>query len=298
VISAPIGPVVVIINPVSGPPRHRKAAERAELAKQTFDRLGVAGDIRLTERRGHAHELAQDAVRSGAPLVIAWGGDGTINEVGRALAHSPVSLGIIPGGTGNGLSRELNIPFDPSKALEHALASRERALDAGDIDGHLFFNIAGIGLDAHVAGRMAALLNHRGLVSYLTVSAKSLLTFQPSAYSIEADTGSFETTALMVLIANSRQYGFGARVAPQALSDDGLLDVIAIEDRGLLGNVRRLPSIFLGGFDRQAGVRALKVRQARIRAQSPMLTHTDGEAFRSGLDVRARVLAGALRVRA
>ncbi|MCM3878800.1 MAG: diacylglycerol kinase family lipid kinase [Vicinamibacterales bacterium] len=294
---SPDGSVVVIINPVSGPTRRGRAADRAAVAKQTFDRLKVPGDIRVSEHRGHAHELALDAVRGGARLVIAWGGDGTINEVGRALVHSSTSLGIVPGGSGNGLSRELNIPFDPSAALERALAGRDRVMDAGDIDGHLFFNIAGVGLDAHVAAQTATRVHHRGLLPYLTASTRDVLTFQPSPYSIEADTGSFDVTALVVVIANSRQYGFGARVAPQAASDDGWLDVIAIEDRGLLGNVRRLPSIFLGGFDRQAGVRAIKARHVRIRAQLPMPVHADGEPMRAGLDVHVRVHAAALRVR-
>jgi diacylglycerol kinase (ATP) len=292
------GPVVVIINPISGPKRRGSGAERVQIAKRTFDKLGVAGEIRLTERADHAYELAQQAVRDGARIVVAWGGDGTMNEVGRALAYSESSLGIIPGGSGNGLSRDLKIPFDPSAALERAVLGRDRMMDAGEIDGRMFFNIAGIGLDAHVAASVTTRLHHRGLLPYLAASAKDLLKFQPSAYSIETDVGAFDATALIVAIANSTQYGFGARVAPQALSDDGFLDLVVIEDRRFFGNVLRLPSVFLGSFDRQVGVRVSKVRHARIQSQSPMLTHVDGEATRGGTDMLVRVHAGALRVRA
>lgn len=292
------GPVVVIINPISGPKRRGSPSERVQLAKRAFDTLGVSGDIRLTERPHHAYELAQEAVRAGAGLVIAWGGDGTINEVGRALAHSATSLGIIPGGSGNGLSRALKIPFDPAVAFERVLCGHDRLMDAGEMDGRLFFNIAGIGLDAHVAGSVAAQINHRGFIPYLTASTRDLLKFRPSAYSIETDAGMFETKALIVAIANSTQYGFGAAIAPQALTDDGVLDLIVIEDRRFLGNVLRLPSVFLGSFDRQAGVRVSKVRHVRIRSELPMLTHVDGEATRGGTDVLARVHAGALRIRA
>jgi YegS/Rv2252/BmrU family lipid kinase len=292
------GPVVVVINPVSGPKRRGSGAERVAIATRTFNRLGVRGEIRLTERRHHAYELAQEAVRAGASVVVAWGGDGTINEVGRALAHSSTALGLVPGGSGNGLSRELNIPFDPSAALEHALATRDRAMDAGEFDGRMFFNIAGIGLDAHVAGNVATRVHHRGFIPYLAASTKDLLKFRPAAYSIETDAGSLDTTALIVAIANSPQYGFSARVAPQALRDDGFLDLVVIEDRRFLGNLLRVPSMFLGTFDRQAGVTVMKVRHVRVRSEAPMLTHVDGEATPGGIDLVARVHAGALRIRA
>jgi YegS/Rv2252/BmrU family lipid kinase len=298
---APLRPnpsVVVIINPVSGPKRRGGPAERVQLAQRTFDRLGIDGDIRLTERRHHAHELAREAVQAGARLVVAWGGDGTINEVARALANSATSLGIIPGGSGNGLSRELKIPFDPPSALERALQSDDRIIDAGELDGRMFFNIAGIGLDAHVAGNVAARVHHRGLIPYLLASSKDLWKFRAAEYSIETDAGSFETRALIVAIANSPQYGFGARVAPQALRDDGLLDLVVIEDRRFVRNVLRVPSLFLGSFARQAGVRVSKVRYARIRGRSPMLLHVDGEPIATKMDVVARVHAAALRVRA
>ena len=108
---------VVIINPISGPKRRGSATERVRQVKETFERLGVAGEIRLTERQNHAYELAQEAVRSGAALVVAWGGDGTINEVASALAFGEVPLGIIASGSGNGLARELGIDPNPERAL-------------------------------------------------------------------------------------------------------------------------------------------------------------------------------------
>jgi YegS/Rv2252/BmrU family lipid kinase len=298
VTAAAVGPVVVIINPISGPKRRGTPSERVQLAKRAFDTFGMSGDIRLTERSHHAYELAEEAVRAGASLVIAWGGDGTINEVGRALAHSGTSLGIIPGGSGNGLSRAMKIPFDPLAAFQRVLCGRDRIMDAGEMDGHMFFNIAGIGLDAHVANRVATRINHRGFIPYLAASTRDLLKFRPAAYSIETDAGVFETRALIVAIANSTQYGFGAAIAPQALTDDGALDLIIVEDRRFLGNVVRLPSVFLGGFDRQAGVHVSKVRHVRIRSDAPMITHVDGEAAQGGTNVLARVHAGALRIRA
>ena len=129
--------VAVIINPISGTGgrtdvvRQRIACATAELARHRID-----GHVWVTERPGHARELAQAAIQRDAPLVLAWGGDGTVNEVGSVLAFSNVTLAILPSGSGNGLSRELEIPFDPEAAFRIALASgRDRLIDAGELDG-------------------------------------------------------------------------------------------------------------------------------------------------------------------
>jgi diacylglycerol kinase (ATP) len=289
---------VVIINPVSGPARRGSGSERIQLATRTLDKLGIRGGIRLTERSRHAHEIARDAVERGVGLVVAWGGDGTINEVACAVAHTSTSLGIVPGGSGNGLARELGVSFDPATALERALRSPDRVIDAGEVDGRMFFNMAGVGLDAHVAGLVALRMNHRGLIPYLLASARDLLKYRPVSYTIETDSDRFEASAVIVAFANSRQYGFGTRIAPLAVPDDGLLDLIVIEDRGLAGNLIRVPSVFLGRFDRQPGVTMLKVRCATVRSSGSMLFHVDGEAVEGGTELTARVHAGALRVRA
>ena len=106
----------VIINPVSGPARRGTADERVRLATDALDSVGLRAEILLTESAGHAYELARHAVGAGAELVIAWGGDGTINEVGRAVAFSNTAMGIVPAGSGNGLARELGIPFAPAES--------------------------------------------------------------------------------------------------------------------------------------------------------------------------------------
>ncbi len=304
--------VSVIINPISGPRRRGRGAARAELARQTLDRLGVDGEVRLTERGGHAHELALEAIAAGAATVIAWGGDGTMNEVARALvqrsiegagdartADAPLpALGLVPGGSGNGLSRELQIPFDPSRAIERAVRSPARQIDVGELGGHLFVNVAGIGLDAHVAALVSTRVHHRGLVPYLTASFGDLLKFRPSDYAIEADGRIVEMSSLLIALANSQQYGFGAHIAPAASITDGLLDLVAISDRKLFGNLSRVPSLFVGRLDRQPGVTTSQIRVATIRSKTPMLFHVDGEAVQGSDTLIARVHPGALRLRA
>ncbi len=133
----------------------RAARARAQLALAVVDAHGDPVEVLLTERVGHARELAKSAVRRGARLVLAWGGDGTINEVASALAFDEVPLGIVPAGSGNGLARELGVHPRPERAIADALQAVPRPMDLGEIDGRLFANMAGIGFDAHIASGFA-----------------------------------------------------------------------------------------------------------------------------------------------
>ena len=295
---------VIIVNPVSGPKRRGTGTERAGVARQVLERLGQTADVRLTQRAGHANELALEAVASGANLVIAWGGDGTINEVGRALvqrgeAGTPApALGIIPGGSGNGLARELEIPFDPARAIERALRSTPRLVDAAELGDRVFFNVAGIGIDAHVAALVSTRVRHRGLLPYLSASAGDLLRYQPAEYTIEIDGRATKTPALLVAFANSKQWGFGARIAPGADLEDGLLDCVVVRGCGLFGNIVRVPSLFMGRIDQRRGIDTHRVREVTIRSREAMLFHVDGEAVQGSDTLTARVRPRSLWLRA
>lgn len=301
--------VLVIINPVSGPKRRGTGAERAQHATRAVQRLGVDAEIAVTERIGHAHELALTAAAAGLDLVIAWGGDGTINEVGRALAQRMVegapsprrqvpALGIVPGGSGNGLARALGIPFDPAKAIERAVRAEPRTIDAGELGERMFFNIAGIGLDAHVAALVSTRIRHRGFVPYLKGIAADLLRYEPVEYAGTIDGRAFRMSALFVAVANSKQYGFGAEIAPRASLADGLLDIVFVEDRRLLGNLLRVPSLFLRNVDRRDGIIAMQVRELAIECREPMMFHVDGEVQQGSNRLTARAHPGALQLRA
>lgn len=290
---------VVIINPVSGPARRGTPAQRVQQATNALEAVGLRAEIVLTESVGHAYDLAKHAVGAGAELVIAWGGDGTINEVGRAVAFSDTALGIVPTGSGNGLARDLGIPFSPRKALAHALRMPARQIDAAEIDGRLFFNVAGIGLDAHVAERVSRKRHgHGGLPQYIIASSRELMTYTPVEYTIRTDNHVFRQTALVVVVANSKQYGYGARIAPTAKLNDGELDLVIIEDRGLAGNLLRMSFLMTGGLHRQSGVTVRRVKEVTVTAAVPMGFHVDGEAIAGGVTLSARVRSGALRVRA
>jgi YegS/Rv2252/BmrU family lipid kinase len=288
--------VVVVVNPISGTGgRGDVARRRAELASSHIANRGFGVDVHVTERPGHARELAHAAAAAGVSTIVAWGGDGTVNEVGSALAFRPVTLGIVPGGSGNGLARELGVPFDPARALDVALSGRARQIDAGDLDGRLFFNVAGIGLDACVAHRFAGGVR-RGFTRYAAVTLQELFAYVPEEHSITADGRTLRARTLVIALANTRQYGNGAVIAPDAVVDDGRLDLVVISARPLARALVQLPRLFTGGITRLAGVTSCSAAAIQVTASRPMLLHVDGEPATGGASLAARVHPRALRV--
>jgi YegS/Rv2252/BmrU family lipid kinase len=287
--------IAIIINPISGGVRPAVARARAQLARTIADAQGEAVDVFVSEAVGHARELAAAAVHGGARLVLAWGGDGTINEVASVLAFGDVALGIIPAGSGNGLARELGVDPQPARAIVQALAATPRPMDVGDVDGRLFVNIAGIGVDAYVASRFS-LARRRGFLGYIPITVRALATYVPTRYRMTSEGTMVSARAILVTIANSAQFGNGARIAPGARVDDGLLDLVVVEERSRLATLVQLPRLFNGTANRIRGCTMQRIREVTIEADEPMTFHVDGEPVVGGTKVTARVHPGALRV--
>jgi diacylglycerol kinase (ATP) len=285
----------IIINPISGGARPGVARARAQLALAIVDAHGDPAEVFVTEGVGHARELAKAAVKRGARLVMAWGGDGTINEVASALIFDDVPLGIIPAGSGNGLARELGVHPRPERAIADALAAEPRPMDAGEVDGRFFVNIAGIGVDAYVASKFS-LARRRGFLGYVGITARALATYVPTQYRITSGDTQFDARAILVTIANSAQFGNGARIAPGARVDDGVLDLVVIEERSRVATIRQLHRLFNGTVAQIRGCTIRQIRQVTIEAEQPMTYHVDGEPVAGGTRLTARVHPGALRV--
>jgi diacylglycerol kinase (ATP) len=290
---------VVIINPLSGQGRHASQIEaHAQLAHAVLAAHGISATIRPTTKAGDAHAFAADAARSGCDLVIAWGGDGTINEAASALIHTTVPLGIIPAGSGNGLASDLLIPFDASAALQIAASGRTMTIDAGQVDDCLFFNIAGIGIDAVIAARFNERgIRKRGVLGYLQLSSAELLRYRCARYDLVIDDQSFAAEAMLVAFANGRQYGNRLLIAPGAKLDDGLLEVVIVEPLSLPTIAWRLPALFRGTLQPGRGVTMRAAKQLRIGSTDPIPFHVDGEPRLGNREIRVHTIPGALNVR-
>ena len=288
--------VGIIINPRAGARRRLRPETRTRLAETALRDCGVEGRIAFTHGAGSAGGLARTMIEQGATSLVAWGGDGTVNEVASETVRRGVAFGIVPGGSGNGLAHELGIERRPADALRTALQGAERTIDAGEIAGRLFVNVAGLGFDAYLAGVFNTLVR-RGPLNYIRSGLRELLAYEPAEYTLRAGDVALRQRAFVVTIANGRQYGSGAVIAPRAKLDDGLLDVVLLPVRPpwiALWHARRL---FTGTLERLPGVRMMSVRTAVLSAERPLTFHVDGEVVEGGRSLQVRVRPGALRVR-
>ena len=293
-------PAAFIINPVAGGRRGSlPPAERVALVERALARHGDAGAVHLTKAAGHGIELARQALADGCSPIVAWGGDGTINEVASQLAGSGTPFGIVRAGSGNGMARELGIPAAAERAIDIALGNRQSVVDHGDIDGHPFLNVAGIGFDAAMARDFNDLGGERrGPLRYTVQVFRGRVRLRSrSATSSRADGRRLEVDALLVAIANLAQYGSNVVIAPDAQPDDGLLDVVIVEQRGALGRLGLAPRVFDRTIHKAPGVTVLKAAEVTVSCATPIAFHVDGEPRGGGTTVRARIHPGSLIVR-
>ena len=275
------------------------ATRRAALIRDELTKRDLKASIEITRRGGHARELALAAVQDRADLLIVWGGDGTLNEVGTAAAGSDTAIGIIPAGSGNGFAAALGIPRDPVRALAKALGPRVQAIDVGVLGERRFLNVAGIGIDA----RIAALFNQRargsrGKWPYISIGVTQGCRYKSLEYTVQLDADPVRYRALLIAFANGREYGMGARLAPRAQLDDGVLDAFIVEDRPVVSRFWHARHLARGTVDRAPRVVTAKVRTAVVESSEPIEYHVDGEPGTAMGRLEIGVLPGALKVRA
>lgn len=292
--------VHAIINPISGAGAdHDTAQRRIAMVRAAAARRSLDARISLTERSGHAAALAADAVLAGCESLIVWGGDGTINEAGSALIGSATTLGVIPAGSGNGLAAALGISRNAAIALEAAFDAPPRRIDAGVMAGRPFFNIAGVGFDAHVA----ALFNQRAAGSrggwpYIVIGVREGCRYCALDYAVTLDASALRSKALLIAFANGREYGIGARIAPDARLDDGVLDAIVVEDPGsILSRFWHARHLATGTPHLSPTVTVRRVTSALIEAEGELQFHVDGEPATAQGRIEVSIIPAALSVR-
>ncbi len=296
----------VVINPIAGKGRARSMGACVDLAKSVLAAHDFEADVRVTSGPQDAFRFSSEAAASNADLVIAWGGDGTVNGAATGVSGTSVPLAIIPGGSGNGLARDLLIPFDPAAALTIAATGVTRAIDAGDLNGSLFYNVAGVGFDARIASRLAEPGARRGLIGYLFATISELRGYQPGRYSIDEvydfDGKSLvaditDRPALFIALANSRQYGSGAQIAPRALLDDGMMEIVVVEPQSGLSMMRQVPAFFRGTLQEGPGLIMRSAAAMDISCEQPIHFHVDGEPRTGPNRISLRTRRGALSIK-
>ena len=249
-----------------------------------------------TERPRHAAELARRALDEGCDLVVAVGGDGTMNEIASVLVGTSATLGLIPCGSGNGLGRHLGLPGPGKEAFRALLDGPTRLIDTGLADGHPFFNAMGLGFDAEISARFNA-LSSRGLPAYARTTLRTLFGYRPDTYAIRADGGpALHTPAFLVAVANSDQYGNDCFIAPRARVDDGQLDLTVVRRLTPFNALPLAERLFTKRIDGSPSVTRLRAARFVIERSGPGPLHTDGEVRTCGAAIEVRVLPSSLRI--
>jgi len=275
-----------IVNPASGPARDPNGVERT--VRRVLSSAGHAFEVRRTEGPGHGTVLARRAASAGAGVVVAVGGDGTFRDVAAGLIGSRAVLGIVPTGSGNGFARALGVPRRVEDAVRALLKSGVHRLDVGRVNEELFFNVAGVGLDARVASAYADNQKggRRGIWPYVGLALREYRRFRPEPAVLTLGDEKIELTPLMVAIANGPQFGAGLRIAPGAVFDDGLFDVVTVDAAPWWRVAPGVARMFLGRFPSGRPFARYKAAKIRLDFSCDQPYHLDGEPRRGrGLSV-------------
>lgn len=288
--------ILFIVNPISG---GRKKDFLASKIRHIFDDGVFDYKIVYTEYAGHGGELAAAAVRDGVDVVVAVGGDGTINEVASQLMHSKTILAIIPLGSGNGLAHHLLIPKSVKKSLQLIVdkMNTPELVDACSINGDFFFSVAGVGYDAKVAYDFNH-GNERGFHGYFKYILKDYFDYNYSTYIIDCDGDIIERDAFFITFANSSQWGYNVKIQPKASVQDGLLDICIAKKPDFLSLGNTVASLLMNRIDQRELMEYKKCKELKIKLidDQKMFWHVDGD-FREPIEeITIRLIPNSLRV--
>lgn len=283
---------LLVVNPVSGT-RSKRGLE--EIVEERLSRVDIAVETVFTRGPGHASELAAQALRDGIDMVIAAGGDGTVNEVANTLSNTFMPLGIIPLGSGNGLARSLGIPQDVGEALRIIEDGHISRCDRGMVNGLPFYCTFGVGFDAAVSETFAS-MKRRGRITYIRSVLREFLNYKSQPYAISIGGKVITERAFLIAVCNASQYGNNAYIAPQAKLSDGLLDLIVIHEGSPLSAVKIGVDLLTGLLDRNTRIDTFRISTATITRLTSGPVHLDGEPLVLGTNLDIKCDSSALSV--
>jgi diacylglycerol kinase (ATP) len=286
--------IAIVANPTSGKGRARETAEA--LLGHLHD-LGAEGRILWTEGRGDGTRQASRTLDEGYEVVVACGGDGTAHEVAQALAGSGRRVGIAPAGRCNDLARELAIPRDPATLAQLLTSEEVRRIDLARVGDRWYLTVGALGFDGSVSRFVdeEMRLPLRGKAGYVYGALRMLVRYSPLPLRLSGDFGEYEGPVFLAAIANTPTYGGAIPIAPEALVDDGKLDLCIIEPAGRLRQLSLLPRVLRRTHGRHPRVRLLRSKWIEVASAEPLRLWADGEPMAT-TPLRVEAVAGALEV--
>jgi diacylglycerol kinase (ATP) len=265
--------IVFVINPVSG---GATKGNFEKIINESIDKQKYFHSIEYTKGPGHATEICFTHVENGTDVIVAVGGDGSVNEIAKGIAGTQTTLGILPAGSGNGLAHHLKIPRQIKEAIEIINKGKVIRMDTGLINDKLFVSIAGIGFDGLVARKFAE-SRRRGFLTYLRIVTEEYPKYRPRKYTLNFNGSEIKTKALFITFANSDQFGYRTSIAPGAQVDDGLLN-ITIMKKPLMIEVPFLASLlYWRKIDMSKHIEIYKTNELTVKSRRKRWVNIDGE---------------------
>ena len=286
--------IIFVVNPIAG----KGKKEMFPLwVDELLDKSLYDYELVYTKCKGHAKQLAAEALNDGFEIVAAVGGDGTLNEVAQALINTEGVLAIVPFGSGNGLARMLSLPLQPPKVIKNVLnRCRVKSIDTALVNGVPFVSIAGFGLDAETADAFAK-DGHRGFLTYSKIAVEKYFHAQIDSCTITLnDNVTFDSRPLMVTFANSNQFGYEAKIAPKALLDDGLLDVCILKKPLLPAAPFVATQLLAGHIHHSPYFQSLQAKKIFVRRKKNAVVNIDGEPIMMDKDLLVEIKPLSLKV--
>ena len=274
----------LILNPRSG---KRRALSVRETARAMAKELGVELAEKVIEGPGHGTRLAAEAAAVGQQRVISVGGDGTLNAIAAGLVGTDVALGIVAMGSGNGYARSQKLPLNPEQALRRALTGTVKPMDVCYLNDQLFLGTAGIGFDARVAHEFDR-SKARGMWNYLRITLKEILGAKPMRVVVKANNETIEREVLLLVFANTREFGNGVAISPGSAPDDGMAELQCVSKPSFFPLLKAFYDVYTGRADKSRHISTVVTREALVH-QEGTLAHLDGEPVVIGNEVRFRL---------
>lgn len=276
-----------IINPISGKGERLKT-QINDLAPKILDSKRFNIEIVYTEYAGHATLLSKEAAEQGIDIVVACGGDGSINETAAGLAHSNTTLAIIPLGSGNGLARHLGLPLSIEKALSVINNLNTTQIDTVTLNNRRYLSLAGVGFDAQVAYRYDQTPS-RGFQTYFKIAVEEYFQYQPQQYTLRYNQEERTTEALLITVANSNQFGYNTVIAPRASLTDGLLEVVVMQKVPWYMAPAVGHMLFHKKIDQSRYVEVIRTSELTIIQPGDIPVNLDGESVNLGKELHFKI---------
>ncbi len=285
--------ILFVINPVAGVLNKRNLDEIIE--KYLKGRVSYR-TVFWAHQQQSVKELIHNNITDTTSLVAAVGGDGTVNAVADALSGTGLVLGIVPGGSGNGIARHLRIPLRLSKALQVLVDGKTVEIDQCKINDRHFLTTAGIGFDAEVA-RDFKKSKRRGIGNYILSVLQIFRTYKPQDYHLEIDGHPLDSRAFLITFANAAQYGANAYIAPDAKIDDGMLDIVVMKMPRYIDTIGIVFKLFYRNIYKSPLVKLYRGKKVRLRKLGKQPVHYDGEDYDDFDTLDIEVIHKAIKVR-